>query len=360
MKKYAIILLGLVTLILPLKSQTLTVGNNQTVIISADTTYTSLVMGNNAKLTVNAGIVLTINGDVDANNGGDFYINGTLVVTGAFVADNNINFFITGSLDVGSITVKNNGILSVSGSGDVNVSGNFNAEHGTSIFIDIGGDMGIGGNATIGNNANINVDGTLDVGGNFYVGSGNINIGDEGSITVGGTFGGGATITGGGTLPVTLIISNIYISNSTITLSWSTATEINNDRFEILRSNDMRNWNYVGTIAGSGNSQSMINYTFSDYNAPVGQLYYQIKQIDYDGTNEIIAQHAIFNREAREVSLYPNPVTEGQQWFLKGIGENDKIQIFNTAMQPTDKEKLVKGIYFIIVNQNAPMKLVVQ
>jgi hypothetical protein len=53
-------------------------------------------------------------------------------------------------------------------------------------------------------------------------------------------------------------------------------------------------------------------------------------------------------------------VTEGQQWFLKGIGENDKIQIFNTAMQPTDKEKLVKGIYFIIVNQNAPMKLVVQ
>lgn len=68
-------------------------------------------------------------------------------------------------------------------------------------------------------------------------------------------------------------------------LKWITASEANNDRFEIYSSNDGEFWKMIGTVNGAGNSTIEQSYKFdhrSDYNL----TYYKLKQIDFDGNFE--------------------------------------------------------------------------
>jgi hypothetical protein len=67
-----------------------------------------------------------------------------------------------------------------------------------------------------------------------------------------------------------------------IVLKWSTASEINNDFFTIERSPDAVNWEVAGTVAGAGNSTEQIDYEFTDFSCPNKQLYYRLKQTDFD------------------------------------------------------------------------------
>ena len=84
-------------------------------------------------------------------------------------------------------------------------------------------------------------------------------------------------------LPIELIsFTGKYINNK-IELSWQTASEINNDYFEIYKSRDLYYFEKLGTIQGAGNSSSLLNYNFTDNNPDQGNNYYQLKQIDFDG-----------------------------------------------------------------------------
>jgi hypothetical protein len=81
-------------------------------------------------------------------------------------------------------------------------------------------------------------------------------------------------------LPVGLEYFNLTNKAHTVFLSWRTAYEINNDRFEIYR-NDV----FVGSIKGSGTINSPINWTFPDKNLNIGHYQYCLKQIDYNGNS---------------------------------------------------------------------------
>lgn len=87
-------------------------------------------------------------------------------------------------------------------------------------------------------------------------------------------------------LPVELIEFNGKYYNTGIRLYWSTASEINNDRFDILKSFDGINYFRLTSIGGKGNSSTIINYDYIDYDVCDTIVYYKLKQVDYDGTSK--------------------------------------------------------------------------
>ncbi|HON18191.1 MAG TPA: hypothetical protein PK990_03385 [Salinivirgaceae bacterium] len=332
-------------------AQTLSVGNNQTLTISSNATYTALTLGNNSTLIINNGVTLTINGNTNATNGGTITIHGTLNISGTLSAGNNLSLNIYGNFTAGGISVNNNSSLTVSGTGNVSITNNFTAGNNTNIDINLGG--------------------IVNVGGNMNVGGGTSSVNIDGSLTISGTYS-GPTPTGtgymadnsttylGSPLPVTLLSFDIKFQNNQIVLYWNTATEQNNDRFEIYRSNDMINWQLIAKVAGSGNSNSEKYYSYTDDTNLKGLLYYRLEQVDYNGTREIIAMKSFNNEPQRLISIYPNPVQEGQPWKISGIDSNDNVMIFNSMMQPVDRNNLRSGVYLVVINNSIPIKLIVK
>jgi len=115
-------------------------------------------------------------------------------------------------------------------------------------------------------------------------------------------------------LPVELISFSAKLNGSIVTLSWQTATELNNSGFEIERAVSeslQMEWLNVGFVNGFGTTTEPKSYNFSDnisgLNSPV--LFYRLKQIDYDGTfnySDVVKVSA----RPEEFSLsqnFPNP-----------------------------------------------------
>lgn len=116
------------------------------------------------------------------------------------------------------------------------------------------------------------------------------------------------------TTPVTLASFNAIATGSKVSLSWTTATEINTDHFELERSIDGRSFKVTGTQKAKGTSSTTLNYTFSDdVSALSGSVYYRLKSIDKNGAFNYSAIKAVFVKATKNLitSVYPNPVKVG-------------------------------------------------
>ncbi len=115
-------------------------------------------------------------------------------------------------------------------------------------------------------------------------------------------------------LPVELIsFSAELLDRYVVQLIWQTANEINNERFDILRSTDEISFQKIGSIKGKGTSNEINNYLFKDINVDSRLYYYQLKQIDFDGEYEYSPIIALDNRNAElttEIVLAGNPVCD--------------------------------------------------
>jgi len=87
-------------------------------------------------------------------------------------------------------------------------------------------------------------------------------------------------------LPIELIEFNGKYYNSGLKLYWSTASEINNDYFILYKSFDGTNFQEVTKIKGRGNSNTMVKYEYVDHDLCEGIVYYNLKQVDYDGNSK--------------------------------------------------------------------------
>lgn len=110
-------------------------------------------------------------------------------------------------------------------------------------------------------------------------------------------------------VPVELTSFTAVADGNNAVLNWSTATETNNQGFEIERAYN-GTVQTVGFIQGRGTTSEPTNYSFIDANLEPGTYSYRLKQIDYDGTFE---HHLAVNVEIVapvEFALeqnYPNP-----------------------------------------------------
>ncbi|MBE2280998.1 MAG: T9SS type A sorting domain-containing protein, partial [Ignavibacteriaceae bacterium] len=85
-------------------------------------------------------------------------------------------------------------------------------------------------------------------------------------------------------IPVELTSFAASVIDRDVTLTWSTATEKNNNGFEIQRSNDNINFATISFVKGAGTTLEASTYSFTDNNLNAGKYQYRLKQIDYDGS----------------------------------------------------------------------------
>ena len=114
-------------------------------------------------------------------------------------------------------------------------------------------------------------------------------------------------------LPIELTNFDGHKVGERVNLHWITATEINNDYFNIERSTDGVNFESIARIKGAGNSIEEINYEHVDDKPERGVNYYRLKQTDFDGTftySEVVSVE-FENTVNGVLNIYPNPVNSG-------------------------------------------------
>ena len=132
-------------------------------------------------------------------------------------------------------------------------------------------------------------------------------------------------------LPVELLSFEAEALATTVKLTWSTASELNNDYFTLYRSKDGENYIEVTTIIGAGDSQEEIAYSFIDERPYNGISYYKLAQTDFDGTTVdvgVVLVRMSNNSQTLELVSYPNPFqNEAINLSLSGLNEEEVVSV---------------------------------
>lgn len=113
----------------------------------------------------------------------------------------------------------------------------------------------------------------------------------------------------GTVLPVELSSFAANEVNGAINLQWSTATELNNNGFEIQRKSLQNDWATLGFVPGNGTTTDPKDYSFTDRSVNIGKYSYRLKQLDFNGnyTYSEIVEAEIVAKEFKLFNNYPNP-----------------------------------------------------
>lgn len=90
----------------------------------------------------------------------------------------------------------------------------------------------------------------------------------------------------GAPLPISLIDFKGKLVGKTAVLTWSTATELNNDYMAVEHSTDGRSFSEMGRVRGAGTTQQPQHYSLTDPEPAAGVNYYRLRQVDFDGQYE--------------------------------------------------------------------------
>lgn len=295
------------------------------------------------------GIIANVSGEVDFGGNGtdhtytnsDYYIQGDLSFGGgthdAVGSRFDAGQGYAGTTGVDALSLNGSTVLNLTSSSEMNIRGDVNAGNSAVVNIDnshmyVTGDFDNAGSGvvTITNGGTLTVDGDYD-----NAGSGSTTV-DGGGMVVGGDYegddpivtGGGAEGCSGGSggccgsacsgMPVTLVSFKASAELGHIQLSWQTSSELNNDYFNILRSSDGVNFEIVDTIVGNGTTNELVTYQWADYPLQKGIYYYQLQQVDYDGSSESFSIKMVnFNlRQNGGFIVYPMPLTSGKDFYI--------------------------------------------
>jgi len=115
-------------------------------------------------------------------------------------------------------------------------------------------------------------------------------------------------------LPVALTSFEAVAEGPDARLSWATASEQDNARFDVERSADGQSFGLAGTVPGHGTTASPHAYAWRDAGAArLGPtLYYRLRQVDGGGAARYSAVRPVrFGPLVASAQLYPNPVGAG-------------------------------------------------
>ncbi len=119
-----------------------------------------------------------------------------------------------------------------------------------------------------------------------------------------------ASSTANNPLPVKMISFNATAMGSAVKVHWSTASETNNDFFEVQRSKDGDVFESLAKVKGAGNSNTVIDYNWMDENPFQNLSYYRIKQVDFNGAftySDVKAIEISAMIKEEDMIVYPNP-----------------------------------------------------
>jgi hypothetical protein len=109
-------------------------------------------------------------------------------------------------------------------------------------------------------------------------------------------------------LPVELISFSATPGSDGVMLNWATASELNNNYFEVQSSPDGKTWTNVGKkVAGQGTKSTRTDYQLLDSTPFVGTSYYQLHQVDFDGKDSFSKVVQVNFKYEVSLKLFPNP-----------------------------------------------------
>ncbi|OHX67755.1 hypothetical protein [Flammeovirga pacifica] len=311
-----------------------------------------VILGSSKSLTIEFNLSDYINGiylELEAD--GRFIINpdGELLILGDFKMDqNNVQVEIYGSVVVENNLIIDNGNLFVKNGGGLTVNENFHRS-------DIGsGQINIEGNKS-----------ELIVLGDFFDDHHTPIVSDSPSIEINGDCYTKEVGFCDINLPVELYSFEVSKHNDKNVLKWSTAQEINNDYFILLKSIDKMNWIEFSKVKGAGNSNTLLKYSTVDNTPNYGpKVYYKMIQVDFDGSEKHYGPLTVLDGKSQntfKVCTYSNSYT-----FLLGteikpisftiISSNGKSKRFsrmsNNQFQ-LERDELFIGVNIIHVYYGA-------
>jgi hypothetical protein len=163
-------------------------------------------------------------------------------------------------------------------------------------------------------------------------------------------------------------------TETTDLLTWSTTSELNNAHFNVLYSNDGKNFSRLTSVnskATSGNSNVVLNYSAENNMPKLGHNYYKLEQVDIDGKSLISSQvvDLMWGVNGSTISVYPNPTsnelnidiytTKAENSTIKILDMSGRIlkeiqtKLFVGANSiQTNISELATGIYTVQILEN--------
>jgi predicted GH43/DUF377 family glycosyl hydrolase len=111
-------------------------------------------------------------------------------------------------------------------------------------------------------------------------------------------------------VPVELTSFTAEPLDQKVILRWTTATELNNNGFEIQRRVTESDFATIGFVRGEGTTTNQKQYSYIDKDLADGKYFYRLKQVDYNGTYEYSNVIEVDVRSLNEYALeqnFPNP-----------------------------------------------------
>ena len=171
-------------------------------------------------------------------------------------------------------------------------------------------------------------------------------------------------------LPVELLNFQARNQGKSNFLTWQTASETNNNGFEIQRSAEGKTFESLSFVKGHGTTAEKQSYSFAD-ETPLSISYYRLKQMDFDGKFKYSPVKSVFLRQAKTstIKIYPNPTSD--ESYLNIISPDEtttSVKLYNANGQivkqllskvvagsntiPLDMWSLPTGIYLITLEVN--------
>jgi hypothetical protein len=150
-----------------------------------------------------------------------------------------------------------------------------------------------------------------------------------------------------------------------VQLEWITASELNNDYFEVERSTDGQEFSVLGRVDGSGTVNTEMHYSFIDEDPLPGISYYRLRQVDFNGSHEYSRVISLVNpNEPSDFEVYPNPAQGDRVSF----NAESTVDVFNALHQylfscqrskELDISNLASGVYYLRNHRGEMLRLVV-
>lgn len=130
-------------------------------------------------------------------------------------------------------------------------------------------------------------------------------------------------------LPVELLSFSAQQTGNSISLSWITATELNNDFFTIEKLNANDGFDMVLKVPGKGTTTEISEYHAVDRQPNAGKNYYRLKQTDFDGKFSYSGIVVVdFTGTIETLNIYPIPARNTDIIIeLRSLEPRQEIQV---------------------------------
>ncbi|OGU76472.1 MAG: hypothetical protein A2V93_03400 [Ignavibacteria bacterium RBG_16_34_14] len=145
-----------------------------------------------------------------------------------------------------------------------------------------------------------------------------------------------ATLTQVPPMPVELVSFTAETRGNFVMLKWNTASEINNNGFEIERLHPQGvDWEKIGFVDGRGTTTVNQFYSFTNFIKDYGKYSYRLKQIDFDGSyeysNEVTVNAGLIPADFALEQNYPNPFNPSTNIKIALPKTSEiKLSVYNT------------------------------